>query len=218
MTIRNDITIDWNADPRIVTVDSPSTEITMQDLLDTLRSEESKAPNVDDDSIVDAAGKEDLGGGVYVGLTVTLLNARLAFEARPGPTFAQCKVSGGNLVALDSDGNTMNAIEPTAYTQIVLANSSSATLQTYASGSGLSTEEHDQLMALPQLDETLSAAIDSGVDLKAAMQVILAALAGKAAGGGTATISFRDQGDTKDLVTMTVDENGNRTSIALNTD
>lgn len=129
MTIRTDLSINWEADPRIITVDSPSTEIEMQDLLDTLRSEESDPANVDNDSIVDAAGKEDLGGGVKVGLTVTLQNAKVAFEARSGPTYTQCNVSGGNLVAIDSVGSSMSAIEPTAFTQVVLANSSSATLQ-----------------------------------------------------------------------------------------
>lgn len=129
MTIRTDLSINWEADPRIITVQAPSTEITMQDLLDTLRDEERKPANIDDDSIVDAAGKENLGGGVLVGLTVTLQNARVAFEARPGPAYVQCNVAGGNLVALDSGGSTMSAIEPTAFTQVVLANSSSATLQ-----------------------------------------------------------------------------------------
>jgi hypothetical protein len=101
----------------------------MQDLLDTLRSEESDPANVDNDAIVDAAGKEDLGGGVRVGLTVTLLNAKVAFEARSGPAYTQCNVSGGNLVAKDTGGSTISPIEPTAFTQVVLANSSSATLQ-----------------------------------------------------------------------------------------
>ena len=37
MTIRTDLTIDWASSPRIATVLSPSTEITMQDLVDTCR-------------------------------------------------------------------------------------------------------------------------------------------------------------------------------------
>jgi hypothetical protein len=46
-------------------------------------------------------------------------------------------------------------------------------------------------------------------------RIILAVEAGKAAGGGTTTITFRDQADTKDRVTATVDENGNRTAITV---
>jgi len=129
MTIRSDLSIDWEVSPRIITVAAPSTEITMQDLLDTLRDEEAKPANVDDNYIVDAAGKENLGGGVRVGLTVTLQNAQLAFEARSGPDYVQCNITGGNLVAVDASGADISPIHPTAYTQIVLANSSSATLQ-----------------------------------------------------------------------------------------
>jgi len=129
MAIRNDVTIDWEVSPRIILVDAPSIEISMQDLLDTLRNAEALPQNMDDDPIVSAAGKENLGGGVYVGLTVTLLNAKLGFEARGGPTWVQCNVSGGNLVALDDIGATMSPIHPTMYTQVVMTASSSATLQ-----------------------------------------------------------------------------------------
>lgn len=129
MSQRNDLSINWEISPRVITVASPSVEITMQDLLDTLRFMEAAAVAMDDASIVDAAGKEDLGGGTKVGLTVTLQNATLAFEARPGPEWVQCNVSGGNLVAQDTNEVTISPIEPTSFTQVVLANSSSATLQ-----------------------------------------------------------------------------------------
>ncbi len=128
MAVRNDISIDWSLSPRIITVEAPSIEITMQDLYDTLRTEE--VVQVDEPYVIAGAGKEPLGGGVVVGLTLTLNNALLAFEARTGPSYIQCNVAGGNLVAVDSNGNPVNSpIFPTAFTQIVLANSSSATLQ-----------------------------------------------------------------------------------------
>lgn len=127
MTIRSDLSIDWSVSPRIITVDSPSIEVTMQDLLDTLRNMESASDAMDEKPIVDAAGKEPLGGGVSVGLTISLLNAKLAFEARPGPTYVQCSASGGNLVAFDDVGSNISAIEPTAFTQVLLTASSSAT-------------------------------------------------------------------------------------------
>ena len=100
----------------------------MQDLVDTCREIESQQWNLDDAHLLNAAGKENLGGGVKVGITVTLNNARVAFEARSGPAYIQCNISGGNLVAIDDVGADTNPIEPTAFTQIVLANSSSATL------------------------------------------------------------------------------------------
>jgi len=68
----------------------------------------------------------DLGGGVAVGITSTLQNAQLAFAARLGPTYIQCIVSGGNIVAVDANGDPISPIFPTAFTQVVIAASSSA--------------------------------------------------------------------------------------------
>lgn len=129
MAVRNDITVDWFASPRIITVAVPSTEITIQDLLDTCRELEDDLTNTVYDPLASAAGKENLGGGVRVGITLTLLNAVLAFEARPGPTYTQCIVSGGNIVAVDSNGDNLSPIYPTAFTQVLTSASSSATLQ-----------------------------------------------------------------------------------------
>ena len=44
---------------------------------------------------------------------------------------------------------------------------------------------------------------------------MLATLAGKADGLAGTTVHFRDQGDTKNRVTATVDANGNRTAVAV---
>jgi len=128
MAYRSDITFNWISSPRIITVESPSVELTMQDLVDTVREHEDDLANMDSKKLLDATGKQNLGGGVKVGITVQMLNALVGFEARSGPDYIQCNVSGGNLVALDIDGFSVSPISPTAFTQIVLANSSSATL------------------------------------------------------------------------------------------
>jgi len=132
MAIRTDVSVDWEASPRVITVAAPSVEITIQDLVDTCRDLESTINNLEFDHLLDAAGKEPLGGGVFVGVTVTLQNAVLAFEARGGPGFVQCNVSGGNLVAVDDVDAPLDPIQTTAYTQIVRTSSSSATLQELA--------------------------------------------------------------------------------------
>jgi hypothetical protein len=80
--------------------------------------------------LIESAGKEPLGGGSYVGITATLQNAKLAFEARPSPTFVACTVTGGNLVAVDANGDNMDPIEVTAFTQVTIAQSSSPTIAT----------------------------------------------------------------------------------------
>jgi hypothetical protein len=53
----------------------------------------------------------------------------------------------------------------------------------------------------------------TAISLAGAIKVILAVLAGKSSGGGTATIVFRDVADAKDRISATVDANGNRTAV-----
>lgn len=144
MVVRTDITVDFDVSPRVITVALPSVALLIQDLHDTLRTIEARVENMDDLKLVSSGGKEDLGGGAAVGITLTMQNARLAFEARPGPSTIQCVVSGGNLVAVDALAVAIAAIEPTAFTQVVIAQSSSPTsiddpaiLQTVRDNQGL---------------------------------------------------------------------------------
>jgi hypothetical protein len=83
---RTDISVDFNVSPRIIEVAAPSTELTMQDLVDTLRALEDDLPRgLVEPKLTDASGKEPLGGGVSVGITVALQNAQVTFEARTTP-------------------------------------------------------------------------------------------------------------------------------------
>ena len=127
MAVRTDVTIDFTVSPRIITIADPSTTISIQDLHDTLRTIEARIFNIVFLKTVSSGGKEDLGGGVAVGITLTMQNCKLAFAARGGPTTIQCTVSGGNLVAVDGNKAAIDAIEPTAFTQVIIAQSSSAT-------------------------------------------------------------------------------------------
>lgn len=58
-------------------------------------------------------------------------------------------------------------------------------------------------------------AIDGTYTAADVMRIVAAALAGKATGGGTTAISLRDLSDTKDVIEMTVDVNGNRSAVTL---
>lgn len=128
MAVRSDISVIWALSPRIIEVAAPSTEVTIQDLVDTLRTLESELGALDDDYLIDAFGKEELGGGVYVAVTLQLQNAKLRFQARSGPEWVACKVSGGNLVALDLLGDPMDPIAPSAYVTVTYAQAVSAAL------------------------------------------------------------------------------------------
>ncbi|MBI5044646.1 MAG: right-handed parallel beta-helix repeat-containing protein [Candidatus Levybacteria bacterium] len=117
----------FNKNTKIITVGSPQTTLTIQDLHDDIRLFEHLPQNLEEAQIANASGKQSLGGGVTVGITLELINNwRLAFEARPGPDTILCSVTGGNLVATNDYDN--NPIYPTAYTQVTIAQSSSATV------------------------------------------------------------------------------------------
>lgn len=128
MGFREDIAVDWAVSPRIIEVAADSTEVTIQDLVDTCRTLESEIGALDDDYIIDATGKEPLGGGVAVGITAQLNNARLKFQDRSGEPWVVCNVGGGNLVATNISGEYINPIEPSAYVTVTKTSSSSATL------------------------------------------------------------------------------------------
>jgi len=139
---RTDITIDWTQSPRIITIAKPSTECTMQELLDTLSVEQAKEANMKEPPIASASGKEDIGAGEATGLTVKLLNAQVEFEGRMAWT--ACSLLGGNLLAQDDQGNNMMSVHSTPYVNIIKSLSTSATIKSV--GTGLTEEEHDALM------------------------------------------------------------------------
>lgn len=112
---------------RIIQVDSPQTSLDVQDLLNQIRLYEEKLINLDYGTIANAYGKQALGGGSFIGITLELINNwRVAFEARSGPDTVLCTISGGNIVAINDYSN--NPVYPTAFTQIVIAQSSSPTI------------------------------------------------------------------------------------------
>lgn len=158
--------ISLDAFDKVISITYPTTEVTIQELVDAIRDWESELPNLGYDKVIKASGKEDLGDGVNVGITLELINDwRVQFEERPPPDYIPCKVSGGNLVATNIYGN--NPIKPSAYTQVTISQSSSATgIET---GGALTSEEHDKLMTgletdiPPKVwDENISAHSSSG--------------------------------------------------------
>ena len=149
MSIRNDITIDWDVSPRIIEISKEGaspTEITVQDLYDTLRDMGVKIEAMDEPEIVDGSGKEILSATESVGLTVKLLNAKVKFENRSVPT--DCSISGGNLVAIDINGDPINPIQYATYVTVSYAKSTSASVVTSIIETGISglTEEESMLL------------------------------------------------------------------------
>jgi len=87
--------------PRIVEIDGTTyPDVSIQELYNAIREWEDFAIHADDDTLIDAAGKEALGGGVTVGITATLQNTQVLFT--------------GNLTPLDDgSGRTCDATDST---------------------------------------------------------------------------------------------------------
>ena len=85
MATREDVIVDFEPSPRIAIVDSPSVEFVVQDIVDTLRKREDTFRGQTESKLINASGKEDLGGGVAVGITAELQDTQIAFEGRTTP-------------------------------------------------------------------------------------------------------------------------------------
>jgi hypothetical protein len=103
------ITVDWDSSPRIIMVESPTTSILVQDLVDTLGELQAEQVNMVYPPLFVATGKDALGGDAYTGITMTLQNAQIGFES-PVSGNIVCTIGGGNLVAVDVNGNFMDEL------------------------------------------------------------------------------------------------------------
>ena len=70
-------------------------------------------------------------------------------------------------------------------------------------------------MSSAAVDAILDDPVEGSYTMRQLLRLMAAALFGKASGGGTATITFRDTGDSKDRITATVTSNGDRTTVVL---
>ena len=202
MAIRNDITVDFLASPRIVTVASPSTSLLIQDLLDTLRDIEDNTPNMGYPSLVSATGKNFITVGLNEAITLKLLNAKLAFEARPGPTLAECTVSGGSLLAEDDMQASIWPIEGTNFTSVSFAQAHAGTI--VEAGSGTANEIMTRALG------------NTGINTSQALQIILGALTGLLSGANTTNILISNyEQDDLDMIDATVDVDQNRTEVTV---
>lgn len=108
-------------------------------------------------------------------------------------------------------GANNNILDVKNVNQVSLISQNSAGLITVTTGSGLSAAQDTKLTEMH--GELRS--IESGFHHSWIMRVLLSALAGKLSGAATTSVAIRDYSDTKDRISATVDEHGNRTSVTL---
>jgi len=140
------LTIENQLSPRIITVDAPDTEITVQEVVDLLRDWEDTSLQGDDDQIVRAVGKSALEGGVFTGITATLLNAQLQFAPRA------VAISTGNVVSTASaDGRLVICSGSTFVTDGVSRGDTVVNTSDANSHATIVAVEEEQLTVLPPL-------------------------------------------------------------------
>ena len=121
------IQVNPTVSPRIITIpEADGVSISIQSLVNQIRGWEDEQANLCYPKLLAASGKEILDATSKVGITASLENTKLKFAARTGLT--TCSVSGGNLVAVDINEDTMFPIEPSTNVTVQLAQSSSPTL------------------------------------------------------------------------------------------
>lgn len=124
-----------------IKVTAPQTQLTVQDLYDFCKNAEVTDIGIANDTIAIAAGKDDLGSGVQVAITMRLLDD---WQVEWWAGNYTATMGGGNIVAECGD--------PVAYVvggpQVEITLSAAATIVSAGGGGsgGLTQEEHSALM------------------------------------------------------------------------
>jgi len=121
-------TLEFDFPAKIINVPLPDINVDLQFLINSIRlAEGGISQGIAYPKIADTFGKQDLGGGVLVGITCVLLYGwRIKFADRPGPETVSCSVTGGNFVGEAG----ANPVAPSTFTQVTTQQSSSATIIT----------------------------------------------------------------------------------------
>lgn len=115
--------ITFDHSQNLINITSPQDTLTCQDLINAIRTEESSLTGIWYPQIAAASGKESLGAGVEVGITVELVSPwQVKFWA--GNYIA--KISGGNLVG----GLSSDPVAYSAGVQVLLVQSAASTIVT----------------------------------------------------------------------------------------
>lgn len=114
--------IDVNFVDKLIYISSPQQDIEAQELINEIRRAEATTSGISNDKVADAAGKEQLASGVYVGITIQLYDP---WQLKNWQGNYQSFFTGGNLVR-PSGANPVIAY--TAGVQNILLQSNAATI------------------------------------------------------------------------------------------
>ena len=127
MSIISGVTVNWKLSPRIITIPNSVTEVTIEDLQDTLLDIEDSEEGIVFPKLRDCSGGEALGGNLFIGYTLKLNNAKIKFADRAPPTIT-CEIKSGNILAIDVNGSPMTPIEASNNVTVVKTSAVSAAI------------------------------------------------------------------------------------------
>ena len=170
-------------------------------------------------------GGDPLGGDINIAPYYFLTNG---WRVRPAETDHDLIVAG-NLLTEEGDFPFVRTIGLYQVEIRMVTSSASTVITIQGEGSGLSVEEHDQLMGIPLITLTTeehsqlmnlitsmqSMIVEGSLTLVQAIRLMLSVLAGKSSGGGTDTVRFKDVSGLIDRIIATVDTSGNRTDVEV---
>jgi len=191
----------------LIKITSPDTSVDLQTLHDFIEDERTLAGPVGlaHEDIITPEGKieDPTNPGVYSQIILVLKSPwQIQFWGGSGYT----RVYGGKLVGGLSD----EPFKATGTAGDITVLESPVDGLTVVSGSGVTQQDIDDIA-----DAVHDEVIEGTLTLRNMLRVMKAALAGLSSGGGTTTIKFRDDADSKDRITATVDEDGNRTAVSI---
>jgi hypothetical protein len=121
--------IEFNKHQKLIVVTSGQTTVTIQELINEIRDYEDNGENMELAQIANATGKQDLGGGTSVGITLELINNwRIAFSGWQGPDEKPVFVTGGNTVATNVFNNNPIAASGSPFTYATVQQSTSPSI------------------------------------------------------------------------------------------
>jgi hypothetical protein len=204
MSFRSEITIDWTVSPRIIEVDNTLTEITCQDLWDTIATLQAKILNMPYRRIGVSFGKFNLGGGVLSNVFIALSNAKVKFADRAGPTVVPCFIKEGTIIAFDdafsATPSNIDVIEPSDYVFATVMNEVGGTITDVSTFAASVWEK----------------VIENGKKAEEMLRIMYAVAKGKTTivDGPPVHVKFRDDADTKDRVDATMVDS-ERTNVVV---
>jgi len=156
------MTLLFNRASKIIEIPIADNEVYIQTLVNEIRDYEDELSVIDLKQMLNAYGKQPLGGGVTVGITAELLDGwKIKFADRPGPDYIQCSVSGGNLIAYDENGYQQFPIAPSNYVFASITASSSATISNINT---IETQVNNINSKITTVDDNISQ-MDSKIDI-----------------------------------------------------